>query len=57
MQYSLLVILVLFGMNVLLNYFTETQKKQRLLDMFGQYVPPEIVTELSMQSESINLEG
>ncbi len=57
MQYSLLVILVLFGMNILLNYFTETQKKQRLLDMFGQYVPPEIVTELSMQSESINLEG
>ncbi len=57
MQYSLLVILVLFGMNVLMNYFTETQKKQKLLDMFGQYVPPEIVSELSMQSESINLEG
>jgi adenylate cyclase len=57
MQYSLLVILVLFGMNVLLNYFTETQKKQKLLDMFGQYVPPEIVTELSMQSENINLDG
>ena len=25
--------------------------------MFGQYVPPEIVTELSTQSEKINLDG
>ena len=57
MQYSLLVILVLFGINVLLNYFAETQKKQKLLDVFGQYVPPEIVAELSAQSEKINLEG
>lgn len=57
MQYSLLVLLMLFGVNVLLNYFSETQKKQKLLDVFGQYVPPEIVAELSTQSEQVKLEG
>jgi len=57
MQYSLLVLLMLFGVNVLLTYFSETQKKQELIDMFGQYVPPEIVAELSTRSEHINLEG
>lgn len=57
MQYSLLVLLMLFGVNVLLTYFSETQKKQKLLDVFGQYVPPEIVAELSTHSERINLEG
>lgn len=57
MQYNLLVILVLFGVNVLLTYFAETRRKQDLLDVFGQYVPPEIVRELSTQSEHLNLEG
>lgn len=57
MQYSLLVLLMLFGVNVLLTYYSETRKKQKLLDVFGQYVPPEIVAELSMQSEQVKLEG
>jgi hypothetical protein len=35
MQYSLLVLLMLFGVNVLLTYFSETQKKQELIDMFA----------------------
>lgn len=57
MQYSLLVLLMLFGVNVLITYFSETRKKQKILNIFGQYVPPEIVTELSTQSERINLDG
>ena len=57
MQFSLLVLLVLFGVNVLLTYFTETRKKQKLIDVFGQYVPPEIVNELSTQTEQVKLEG
>lgn len=57
MQYSLLVLLMLFGVNVLLHYFSETHKKQKLLAIFGQYVPPEIVAELSTLNEEINLEG
>lgn len=57
MQYSLLVLLVLFGVNILLNYFSETRKKQKLIDIFGQFVPPEIVRELSTRNEFVNLEG
>lgn len=57
MQYSLLVLLMLFGVNVLLTYFSETQKKQKLLDIFGQYVPPEIVAELNTQTEQFKLDG
>lgn len=55
MQYSLLVILMLFGTDVLINYFLETHRRQRLLYAFSQYVPPEIARRL--QHEKINLEG
>ncbi len=57
MEYSLLVILILFGMNVLLKFFTETQKKQKLINDFGRFVPPEIVAQLSKQPGLLELEG
>lgn len=57
MEYSLLVLLVLFGMNVLLKYFAETQKKQKLINDFGRFVPPEIVDQLSKQPGLLELEG
>jgi adenylate cyclase len=52
-----LVQLILFGINVLLKYFTETREKQKLLDTFSQFVPPEIVTALNHQSKQQALEG
>ncbi|MEJ2090207.1 MAG: hypothetical protein P8Y69_17445, partial [Gammaproteobacteria bacterium] len=39
MEYSLLTILMLFVVNVLISYFTETTRKQQLITAFGQYVP------------------
>lgn len=57
MQFSLLVMLVLFGVNVLMKYFAETREKQQLLDTFSQYLPPEIVGALSHQSQQIALQG
>jgi adenylate cyclase len=57
MQFSLLVLLVLFGINVLLKYFAETQQKQKLLDAFSQYVPPQIVGELGSKTRQLMLEG
>lgn len=57
MQYSLLVMLMLFGMNVLLTYFSETQKKQKLINLFSRYVPPDIVDEVSKHPELIDLDG
>ena len=57
MEYSLLVLLMLFGMNVLLTYFSETQKKQKLINIFSRYVPPDIVDEVSKHPELIDLDG
>lgn len=57
MQFSLLVLLVLFGINVLLKYFAETQQKQNLLDTFSHYLPPQIVGELGRKSAQLTLAG
>lgn len=57
MQFSLLVLLVLFGINVLLKYFAESQQKQKMLDAFSQYVPPQIVSELGQKTRQTMLDG
>jgi adenylate cyclase len=57
MQFHWLVQMILFGINVLMKYFAETQEKQKLLDTFSQFVPPEIVSVLNHQSKKAALEG
>jgi len=57
MEFDLLVLLVLFGINVLMKYFAETREKQKLLDTLGQYVPPEIVSQLSQNAHLYTLDG
>jgi adenylate cyclase len=57
MQFNLLVILTLFGINVLIKYFAETREKQKLLDVFSQFVPPEIVNSLNYESKQEALLG
>lgn len=57
MQFNLLVILTLFGINVLIKYFAETREKQKLLDVFSQFVPPEIVNTLNYESKQEALLG
>ena len=39
-QFSLLVMLILYGSNVLIQYFNETQERNKLLNTFAQFVPP-----------------
>jgi len=56
-QYTLLVILVLFVLNILLSWLQETRQRQRLLGLFGQYVPPEVVAGLSTSREPPSMEG
>lgn len=56
-QFSWLVLMILFGVNVLIKYYTETREKQKLLDIFSQFVPPEIVSALSHQDQRLALEG
>ncbi len=50
MEYSLLIILILFSINALMIYFIETHPRQKLLQVFGQYVPPQIVAQISRQA-------
>jgi len=57
MEYSLLTILILYAINVLIGYFEETRSKQKIMDVFARYIPPQLAHELSKQSGAINLEG
>ena len=57
MEYSLLIILILFSMNALMIYFIETHSRQKILNVFGQYIPPEIVNEICKHPDEINMGG
>ena len=57
MEYSLLIILLLFSMNALLIYFVETHSRSKILTVFGQFVPPEVVSEICKNPEQVNLNG
>lgn len=56
-EYSFLTILMLFAVNVLISYFRETMSKQKIVDVFGQYVPPQLVSEISRHPEQVSLDG
>lgn len=57
MEYCVLTILVIYMMNVLVSYFIEIQSKQRLIETFGQYIPPQLVNELSRLPNGLSTEG
>lgn len=57
LEYSLLTMLVLFAINALMAYFIETHSKQKLLQVFGQYVPPEVVAEINRQPGQLDMTG
>lgn len=53
----LLLILVLYGLDMVYGYFTESHTKKKITGLFGQYVPPELVAEMSENPESASMEG
>jgi adenylate cyclase len=57
MEYHLLTILMLFIVNVLIGYFEESHEKQKIIDTFRHYVPPQIVSEICRNPEHISLDG
>ncbi len=57
MEYSLLIILILYSTNALIVYFIQTHSEQKIINLFGQFVPPEIVTELSSQQGKLDMDG
>ena len=54
---SLLMVLALFALNMSYGYFVESKTKRQFTELFGQYVPPELVEEMSRNPESYSMDG
>lgn len=54
---GLLLVLSLFALNMSLGYFLESRAKRQFAELFGQYVPPELVEEMSRDPESYTMQG
>ena len=52
---GILMLLVMFLLNMSWGYFSETRGRQQLAGLFGQYVPPELVTEMAKSPERYSL--
>ncbi|MBE0508697.1 MAG: adenylate/guanylate cyclase domain-containing protein [Marinospirillum sp.] len=54
---SLLLLLMLAGWHLVMNFWRESREKGWVTERFGQYVPPELVEEMVDTPESFGLEG
>lgn len=54
---SLVMIALLFALNMSYGYFVESRTKRQITNLFGQYVPTELVDEMSKHPESVSMEG
>ncbi len=52
-----LLVIIMFTLQMTYGFFVETRGKRHLAHLFGQYVPPELVDEMSMSLDEINLDG
>ncbi len=55
--FELITILTLFSLYILLSFIGETRDRQKLTELFCQYVPPEIVDQFSRNPKNISLSG
>jgi adenylate cyclase len=53
----LILIAALFVLNMSWGYFVESRSKRQFAELFGQYVPPELVDEMARNPESYSMEG
>ncbi|HEX8988204.1 MAG TPA: adenylate/guanylate cyclase domain-containing protein [Rhodocyclaceae bacterium] len=54
---TLILIGLLYAMNMSWGYFVESRSKRQFTELFGQYVPPELVDEMAKNPESYSMEG
>jgi adenylate cyclase len=54
---SLLMITALFAFNMSWGYFVESRSKRQFTELFGQYVPPELVDKMAADPEKYSMEG
>lgn len=57
LEFSLLTILVLYLLHVFLGYYRETKQKQEVIEVFGQYVPPDLAARVSRDPAAGKLAG
>jgi adenylate cyclase len=57
MEYVLLTILIIFAIDILIAWFEETRQKQRIVQLFGQYIPPQLAQTLTRRPDLVDLEG
>lgn len=50
-------ILALYALNMSWGYFVETRSKRQFAELFGQYVPPELVDEMARDPERYSMDG
>jgi len=53
----LTLLLILYVLQTSYNFFVESRRERRITHLFGQYVPREIVEEMSRRGEHYSLEG
>jgi adenylate cyclase len=53
----LLLIVLLFMLHMTYGFFIESRGKRQLANLFGHYIPPELVDEMSKSPEEYSLEG
>ena len=53
----LLLVVFIFGINMTYGFFIERRAKKQITGLFGQYIPPALVDEMSEDPESIKMEG
>ena len=54
---SLVMIALIFALNMSYGYFFESRAKRQITSLFGQYVPGEIVDEMSRNPSSVSMAG
>lgn len=55
--YTLILVITMYLFQQTTGYFFETRNIAQLANQFGQYIPPEVVEELSQQDQSVQLSG
>ncbi|MBL6986845.1 MAG: adenylate/guanylate cyclase domain-containing protein [Methylobacter sp.] len=50
-------LILLYGIQIFFGFFFESRKKKQMGNMFGQYIPPELVEQMSQSDEEFSLKG
>lgn len=54
---GVLTVLLLYALNMSWGYFVESRSKRQFTELFGQYVPPELVDEMARNPEGYTMDG